>query len=129
MNLLYESKTRDYIFYSREYSVKFQEAMEADQTLSDIILTMRLFMPREGLPRDGPAGEFIRYQHHVYQRLLHRFLEHKYRDVKEAAAKMAHLTAILDELEQPAHDILESMFVEVDSSQLSMVLSELYKNK
>lgn len=127
MDLIYESKTRDYIFYSREYSVKFQEAMEADQTLSDIILTLRLFTPREGL--QGPAAEFVRYQHHIYQLLLHRFLEHKYRNVEQAEVKMARLTAIIDELDQPAKDILESMFVEVDSSQLALVLNELYKNK
>lgn len=104
--------------------------MEADPTLCDIILTLRLFTPRgEGNLQQGPATEFIRYQHHIYQKLLHRYLEHKYRQVALAEEKLARLTAILDELDQPAKDILESMFVEVDSSQLSLVLSELYQNK
>lgn len=103
--------------------------MEADPTLCDIILTLRLFTTRGGSDQQGPASEFIRYQHHTYQRLLHRYLEHKYRHVEKAEEKLSRLTAILQELDQPAKDILESMFVEVDSSQLSLVLSELYQNK
>lgn len=108
--------------------------MEADPTLCDIILTLRLFTPRGGggggtEQQQSPACEFIRYQQHTYQRLLHRYLEAKYRHVEQAAEKLARLTAILEELDQPAKDILESMFVEVDSSQLSLVLSELYQSK
>ena len=52
-------------------------------------------------------------------------MEHKYRDVNLALAKVQEYNNILVHL-NPARAILEGIFLESDTNQLAEVLNELY---
>jgi len=121
LNLLYEAKKQNVLYYCRQYSQKFHAELEDDSAIRDLILAQRLFKPRENLKNQ----EFIRYQYQLYHRLLIRYLEHKYRDIDKANEKVEKLEAILSEI-NPVKDILEGLFIETDSNQLALVLNEIY---
>lgn len=86
-------------------------------------MTQLLFKPRDGLH----CADFIRYTHFLYCTLLRRYLECKYSpDTAKADLKYESLLAILDQLSDITPLIRQVYLTELESSQISQVLAEIY---
>ena len=68
---------------------------------------------------------FSRYNFVIYSRLLRRYLEHKYKNVKKANQKYSNLTKMVDNLEQMKEND-RIMFARMDSTQIPEICVELF---
>ncbi|KAH9407866.1 Ligand binding domain of hormone receptors protein [Tyrophagus putrescentiae] len=125
IDILYEAKKENFYHFCRQNLFRFHELLEEDTTIRDLILAKQMFKPRG---ESQNCAEFIRYNHFVYERLLNRYLEHKYRDISKAVERVNSIMDILSRIDQ-FRDILESIFLDVDSNQLALLINEIYNLK
>lgn len=110
------------IYQCRQYSKQFQEEMEYDPVLRNLIMTQRLFKSTQLIS----CPEYIRYQYYLYSRLLHRYLEQKYHSTEKAIEKQTKFDELFNEILPPIKAMLEEIFIETDSRQLALLLNEVY---
>lgn len=71
-------------------------------------------------------GNFILHSWNL--KLNFRFSEHKYRDISKAVERVNSIMDILSRIDQ-FRNILESIFLDVDSNQLALLINEIYNLK
>ncbi|KAH9403651.1 zinc ion binding [Tyrophagus putrescentiae] len=101
---------------NRKFCYSFKEELEGDATLRDL---------RENIQN----SEFMRYQFYIYNRLLRRYLEHKYKSVNQANRKYATLVRYIDQMGPIIKECIQKMFKEIDVKQMSHILLEIYQIK
>lgn len=67
----------------------------------------------------------IRYQFSLYNRLLYRYLEHKYKNLGTASRKFHTLLSLADQLDSMKANMY-TIFEEVGVANLSHLVVELY---
>ena len=110
----------------RKFASNFQQKMENDCIIRDLVLAILLFQDREHLS----CPETIRYQHVLYNYLLRRYLEHKYANVHRAKAKYISLMRALKQIDS-VNVLMKAIIASLYSDEqqrhlLENILIELY---
>ena len=80
-----------------------------------------MFTFRENLIRP----EYVQYHYQIYCRLLHRYFEHKYKNVKLARKKYCSVMSLLSEHDPLYKRCRHPLLEHVDTSLFSDLLIEL----
>lgn len=105
----------------RKFIYALHNELEGDRNIRDLLITISLFKYTD----DVSCPEFVRYNHVLFCRLLHRYLESKYQDGERANAKFDSLMGFSERMWAIKELICET-YVDMDVAVAATVLDGIY---